>query len=77
MRHLILHTLAALTLATATTSPLLAEETVSQCLSRVTLECDAALAESNFIEKVAVGFVCTGMYATCARNTVTIHLSLM
>lgn len=77
MRHLILHTLAAITLATATSSPLLAEETVSQCLSRVTLECDLALADSNWLEKVAVGFVCTGMYATCARNTVNLNLSLM
>jgi hypothetical protein len=75
MRHLTLHTLAALTLAAAVASPLLAEETVEQCVNRVTRDCDAALADSNWFEKVAVGIVCTGMYAACGGIVVNLHLT--
>lgn len=75
MRHLTLHTLAALTLATATASPLLAEETVEQCINRVTRDCDAALADSNWLEKVAVGIVCSGMYLACGGTVINVHLT--
>ncbi len=75
MRHLTLHTLAALTLTVASASPLLAEETVGQCIERVTRDCDAALADSNWFEKVAVGIVCSGMYLACGGTNINVNLT--
>lgn len=73
MRHLTLQTLGVLTLTAAAASPLMAE-TVSECLKRVTIQCDEALAVSAWWEKPAVGVLCTGMYAACGGTVINIKI---
>lgn len=48
------------------TAPLAAND----CYDYVIGLCDAAMAESNFIEKIAVGVFCAGMMAGCAGHSV-------
>jgi hypothetical protein len=74
MRHLSLGALGALTLMAATASPLLAKETVEQCENRVIFECDAALEESNWAEKIAVGIVCSARLLACSGVNVTVRV---
>ena len=71
MRKALLIALGALTLTLSTASPAMAE-TVEECVNRVTRDCDAALAESNWYEKIAVGIVCSAMYLTCGGVNVNI-----
>lgn len=71
MRKALLIALGALTLTLSTASPALAE-TVEECTNRVTRDCDAALADSNWYEKIAVGIVCTAMYLACGGVTVNV-----
>lgn len=55
----------ALALALALAAPL-AAETVSECQNRVIQECAAALDDSNWVEKIAVGVFCTARIAGCS-----------
>lgn len=71
MRKATLIALGALTLTFSTASPAMAE-TMEECVNRVTRDCDLALADSNWFEKVAVGIVCSAMYLTCGGVTVNI-----
>ncbi len=73
MRYLNRSALAALTLLAANAAPLLAE-TVAECEARVIEECADALEESNWLEKVAVGIVCTARLAACQGVTVTVKV---
>jgi hypothetical protein len=49
-------------------------ETVQECTERVIRDCDRALADSNWFEKVAVGIVCSGMYLACGGVNVNIKI---
>lgn len=71
MRKASLIALGALTLTLSTATPAMAE-TVEECFNRVTRDCDAALADSNWLEKVAVGIACTAMYVACGGVTINI-----
>lgn len=73
MRKALLIALGALTLTLSTASPAMAE-TVEECVNRVTRDCDRALADSNWYEKIAVGIVCSAMYLTCGGVDVTIKV---
>lgn len=73
MRKATLIALGALTLSLSTASPAMADS-VGDCINRVTRDCDAALADSNWIEKVAVGIVCTGMYVACGGVSITVRV---
>lgn len=48
----------------ASASPL-AAKTAQECYDAVIKECTETLADSNFIQKVAVGVVCTARLASC------------
>jgi hypothetical protein len=74
MRKTLLIALGALTLSLSMASPAMADP-VSECFDKVTKDCDAALKESNWIEKVAVGFICTLMYIACGGVTINIKAS--
>lgn len=73
MKHMIRVPLAALALTASLSAPLLAEETISQCQGRVISECASALEDSNWIEAVAVGVVCTGRLVGCSTINVVIN----
>jgi hypothetical protein len=73
MRKATLIALGALTLTFSTASPAMAE-TVQECTERVIRDCDRALADSNWFEKVAVGIVCSGMYLACGGVNVNIKI---
>lgn len=73
MRKALLIALGALTLTLSTASPAMAE-TVEECVNRVTRDCDMALKEANWYEKVAIGIVCSAMYLTCGGVNVTIKV---
>lgn len=73
MRKATLIALGALTLSLSTASPAMADS-VEDCINRVTRDCDRALADSNWLEKVAVGIVCTGMYLACGGVNVTVRV---
>jgi hypothetical protein len=72
MKQMIRVPLAALALTASLSAPLLAE-TVTECQDRVIAECDAALADSNWIEKIAVGVVCVGRLAVCGGVSLTVN----
>lgn len=73
MRKASLIALGALTLTLSSSSPAMAE-TVEQCVNRVMRDCDRALADSNWFEKIAVGIVCTGMYIACGGVEVNVKV---
>lgn len=73
MKHLIRVPLAALALTASLSAPLLADETVSECQDRVITDCAAALEDANWVEKVAIGVVCTGRLAGCSTVNVSIR----
>ena len=72
MRHLTLKAAAILALTAAASAPLMAE-TVEECYGRVTRDCNAALEDSNWAEKVAVGIVCAAMYVACGGVNITVR----
>jgi len=53
----------------AATSPVVGYG-VSECYDRVLQECNDALEQSNYLEKVAVGLMCTGMLAGCGFEAI-------
>ena len=73
MRKATLIALGALTLSFSTATPAMAE-TVEQCVNRVIRDCNRALEDSNWLEKVAVGIVCTGMYLACGGVDIDIKV---
>lgn len=46
-----------------------AAESVADCYERVTLLCADAMEDANWLERFAVGVICTGMLAGCAGET--------
>lgn len=48
--------------------PLAAAGPVEDCYDRVLTLCDAALKDSNWAEKIAVGVACTVMIADCTGS---------
>ena len=43
----------------------LAAKTVQECYDYVLKECSNAMSDANFIEKVAIGIICTSLLAGC------------
>lgn len=43
----------------------LAAATTQECYDYVLKECSNAMSDANFIEKVAIGIICTSMLAGC------------
>lgn len=72
MKQLVHGLLGAVMLAMVAAGPLLAQETVSECQNAVIKDCDAALKESNWLEKVAVGIVCAGRVVACGGVTLKV-----
>ncbi|MBX3133326.1 MAG: hypothetical protein KF689_08080 [Gemmatimonadaceae bacterium] len=72
MKKLVFGLVGAVMLTAVAVEPLLANETVAECQDRVIMDCDAALKESNWLEKVAVGIVCTGRLIACGGVTLQI-----
>jgi len=63
-------TIAVLTLAIgAFTSPVFAGD-VFDCYTDVIESCDDALASSNWLQKIAVGVMCSGMMAGCGLEAI-------
>lgn len=75
MKQMIRVPLAALALTASLSAPLLADDIVTQCQDRVIADCAATLAESNWVEKIAVGVICVGRLATCGGVSVTLNAS--
>ena len=73
MQQKIVRTMGALMLSLTLVSPLAAED--SSCYDYWLKKCNDALAESNWLEKVAVGAYCSAMLASCSVKTVTITTS--
>ncbi len=73
MKQMIMRTVGALALSLTLVSPLAAQD--EDCYDYWLKTCDAALKESNWYEKIAVGAYCTLMFGTCALNEVTIQIS--
>lgn len=71
MQHIGRQSFGALALALTLAAPL-AAETVSECQNRVIRECAAALEDSNWAEKIAVGVFCTGRIAGCSAITLKV-----
>lgn len=46
----------------------LAARTVQECYDYVLKECSNAMSDANFIEKVALGIICTSMLAGCTAK---------
>ena len=73
MKQLFRVALGALALSASFSAPLLAAETVSECQGRVIFECADALSDANWVEKVAIGVVCTGRLAGCGTINVVVN----
>lgn len=72
MKQMIMRTVGALALSLTLVSPLAAQH--QSCVDTWIAYCDAALAEANYLEKVAIGIFCTGMLATCPVQSITVKL---
>jgi hypothetical protein len=73
MKHMLHGMVGALALTLSVSAPLLAEETVSECQDRVIAECAAAMEDSNWAERVALGVVCSARLLGCSTINITIR----
>jgi len=53
----------------AFTAPVVGDS-ISECYDKVLRHCNDALEESNYLEKMAVGLICTGMLAGCGFEAI-------
>lgn len=72
MKQMIMRAMGVLALTLTLASPLAAQGT--ECYDYWIKKCDAALKESNWLEKVAVGAYCTAQLLGCSISSVSIEI---